>query len=203
MRTLYYADPHFWHLRANELCGRPWKTVEAMNEGLIERYNSVVGPRDQVFILGDFCFQLGTPGHLEIVQRLNGIKILVPGNHDRCHPMVGATKAADWRLRYLAAGFDDVTPPEMRKLLAERWVWFSHFPYEGDSHDGDRFNQWRLADQGLWVVHGHTHGKWLQRGRQIDVGVDANNGYPVPESELVLRIYAGPADVPALAWQPA
>lgn len=203
MTTYYLSDPHFWHLRANELCGRPWSTVEDMNEGLIERINSVVGPSDILHVLGDAVFGTGTPGHLDIIKRVNGIKILTPGNHDRCHPMEGPAKAAGWRDKYLAAGFDDVTGPEFRKWIAGQWVWFSHFPYDGDSHDQDRFDQWRLADHGLWVVHGHTHGKWQQRGRQIDVGVDAWNGYPVLESELVARIYAGPTDRPPMTWQPA
>lgn len=201
MNIYFTSDPHYWHLRINELARRPWSTVEDMNEGLIARYNSVVGPEDWTYILGDFAFGLGTEGHLEIVQRLNGIKILIPGNHDRCHPM--DKRAVAQRDAYLRAGFDDVTPPIMRKEIGGQWVWLSHFPYDGDSHDGDRFTEWRVADDGSWVVHGHTHGKWLQRGRQIDVGVDANNGYPVPEKDIAARILAGPADVEPVRWQPA
>ena len=134
MTIFYSADLHFYHRRANELCGRPWDSVEAMNEGLIERWNSVVKPGDQAFILGDFCFQLGTPGHLEIVQRLNGVKTLMAGNHDNCHRMFGERKSSEWRDRYFRAGFDDViTEPFMRRLIGGvHWVWLSHFPYEGD-----------------------------------------------------------------------
>lgn len=49
----------------------------------------------------------------------------------------------------------------------------SHFPYEGD-HDGreDRYQQWRLRDEGAWLINGHVHGAWTLRNRQINVGVD-------------------------------
>lgn len=203
MRTFFTADPHFFHRKINELADRPWSTVEEMHEGLIARWNSVVRPEDWVYVLGDVCFQTGTPGNLEIVQRLNGVLLLVPGNHDKVHPMFGEERAASWRARYLRAGFSDVLPPEVQEIVGDRLVTLSHFPYEGDSHDEDRFVEWRPQDVGRFVLCGHVHGAWQQRGRQINVGVDAWNGFPVPAEEIAARIYAGPADKPAPAWQAA
>lgn len=201
-RTFYSADLHFWHRKANELCGRPFTSVEKMNEGIIRRWNSVVRPVDWVYLLGDVCFQLGTPGRLDIVRRLNGVILLVPGNHDKCHPMYGA-KTAAWRERYLRAGFAAVCDATHRKFIGDRWVLLSHFPYEGDSHDDDRFTAWRPVDVdgNTFVVCGHVHQAWGQKGYQINVGMDAHNGYPVPEEDVAARIYAGPADVAAIPWQ--
>lgn len=199
-RTFYTADPHHHHRRICELAGRPYQSWEEMDEDLITRWNAVVAPEDWVYCLGDEAFQLGTDGALDYVTKLNGVLILVPGNHDRCHPLHGAVKALQWRERYLAAGYHDVTPPTMRKNIAGRWVTLCHFPYDGDSHDGDRFTEWRPVDDGSWVIHGHVHGKWRQRGRQINVGVDAWNGTPVAEEEIELLIAAGPRDLLPLAW---
>jgi len=57
-----------------------------------------------------------------------------------------------------------------------------HFPYRGDSHDHDRYREHRPADEGAWLLHGHVHERWRQRGRMINVGVDAWGGYPVTDT---------------------
>jgi calcineurin-like phosphoesterase family protein len=41
---------------------------------------------------------------------------------------------------------------------------------------------------------------WRQRGRQINVGVDAWAGRPVPEETLVELIAAGPAERDPRPW---
>ena len=69
-----------------------------------------------------------------------------------------------------------------------------HFPYRGDSHDHDRFVDDRPADRGRWLLHGHVHDRWLQRGRMINVGVDAWGYRPVSETELASIIDAGEID---------
>ena len=33
----------------------------------------------------------------------------------------------------------------------------SHFPYDGDFHDGDRYTEFRLEDKGVPLIHGHVH----------------------------------------------
>lgn len=58
---------------------RPWDTIEEMNEALISNWNSVVRPHDTVYNLGDVVINRSA---LPILHRLNGIKVLVKGNHD-------------------------------------------------------------------------------------------------------------------------
>src|SRR5208337_2080220 len=49
------ADLHLSHTRILELCPlRPWADLEAMNRGLVERWNQTVGPEDEVWVIGDF-----------------------------------------------------------------------------------------------------------------------------------------------------
>ena len=79
--TWFISDTHFGHknILEYEKEHRPFNTVEEMNETIIERWNSVVKPKDLVYHLGDFCFGKSA---LAIASRLNGRKILVLGNHD-------------------------------------------------------------------------------------------------------------------------
>ena len=101
MATVYViSDTHFGH--ANMLSftrkdGTPMRqfgSVEAMDEHMVEQWNSVVRPQDHIYHLGDFA--LKTPG-LEITKRLNGHKRLVRGNHD-------TFKTA----AYIKAGFSEI-----------------------------------------------------------------------------------------------
>ena len=61
----------------------------------------------------------------------------------------------------------------------------SHFPYDGDHVEGgDRATQWRLHDEGVILLHGHTHSAdrvSLSRAgtTQIHVGLDAWGLRPV------------------------
>ena len=84
MSEVYFtADSHFGHRGIITFPAtkpyRPFTTIEEHDEALIEKWNSVVQPKDIVFHLGDFCFG---KRHIQIAGRLNGNKRLVMGNHD-------------------------------------------------------------------------------------------------------------------------
>ena len=79
------SDTHFGH---TNICGfvrqdgtplRPWRTIEEMDEALIENWNAVVAPGDKVYHLGDVA--IPRKG-LKCLASLNGTKILIRGNHD-------------------------------------------------------------------------------------------------------------------------
>lgn len=84
MSNIYViSDTHFNHKNIIYYChgSRDFDTVEAMNEAIVENWNSVVSPDDIVYHLGD-CFM----GKIETVEKygsqLNGEIHAVPGNHD-------------------------------------------------------------------------------------------------------------------------
>lgn len=58
---------------------RPWNTAGEMDEALIERWNKVVRPKDKVYNLGDVVINRKA---LKTLERLNGDKVLIRGNHD-------------------------------------------------------------------------------------------------------------------------
>jgi calcineurin-like phosphoesterase family protein len=75
----FIADLHLSH--TNMATRRGFSTVEEHNEYIIEKYNSVVNKRDITYILGDITMEKSAPYHL--LDRLNGLKHVVMGNHDR------------------------------------------------------------------------------------------------------------------------
>ena len=81
MKQLYISDLHFGHQNCLYFDGRPFKTVEEMNEEMIRRWNSAVAPEDHVYILGDFHWGKEAQWQ-EVLERLNGQKTLIQGNHD-------------------------------------------------------------------------------------------------------------------------
>ena len=80
----YIADMHFGHKNIMHFDNRPFKTVEEMDEAMINNWNSVVKPGDICYVLGDM-FWYGRDESVKILDRLNGVKFLIKGNHDRCH----------------------------------------------------------------------------------------------------------------------
>lgn len=167
-----------------------------MNEAIVNNWNSVVGPDDEIFHLGDVA--LGPWEKWDsVLTRLNGFKTLVVGNHDR----VFAGEKEKMRERftpYYNSWFDVVTDEVKNFRLSDgSLVNMSHFPYDGDSHDGDRYTDFRLPDDGRILIHGHTHAEYAAHGEdarvsrskrgslQIHVGCDAWSYRPVREDEVI------------------
>lgn len=171
MRTFFTSDPHFWHRNVIEFCQRPFSSVEAMNEGLIVRWNATVDEGDEVWVLGDVAF-CGSIELRKIIPRLNGYKRLVMGNHD-------------WKYkptRWIEFGFADVmTVGSVKAKVPGGVVMLSHFPYHGggDHMQEERYAEHRLHDKGHWLLHGHVHTGWKKKKNMINVGVDVWDYRPV------------------------
>jgi len=129
------SDTHFNHKNIIEYCNRPFENVESMNNALIENWNSVVGPEDTVFCLGDFV--LGSKEDIiSIGQQLNGHKILILGNHDR-----------GTRISYKEAGFE--------QIYGEKVI--MNFEQYGTIH----FSHHRVPNEDTHYInlYGHQHDK--------------------------------------------
>lgn len=202
----FTADQHFGHANIIRYCDRPYRDDAGepvptwMNADLLARYNALVAEGDEVWLLGDLVMgdKVAT---LDWVHQCAGRKTMVVGNHDSCFRNKGHA-LPDWDDAYAVAGGLRAVLHGTRTLeLGDgTTVLVSHFPYAGDSGDTDRYASHRPVDEGHWLLHGHVHEKWRQRGRQINVGVDAWGGYPVSEEQILELITAGPRDLPPLAW---
>jgi calcineurin-like phosphoesterase family protein len=160
MRIFFTADLHLNHANIIKYCNRPFKTVQEMNQTIINRWNEVVTDEDQVYLLGDFGFG---PPHLmnRLLSCLKGQIFLIWGNHDRV-----------WSQN------------------CDRFVWQGVYkkidvPWNGRSqtvvlmHYAMRV--WEKNHYNSWQLYGHSHGTLpvLPGCLQMDVGVDPNDFRPV------------------------
>ena len=174
-RVFFTSDTHFYHSNIINFCGRPFKSVEVMNETLIANWNSVVGPDDIVFHLGDFCLG-GSAEWTNILNRLNGKIYLIVGNHD----------IKNLRQGYYSH-FEHVAML-MHIEVGKQKIYLNHCP----------FLCYGGAYRDTWQLFGHVHTSKQNTGidaprlqmlfpTQCDVGVDNNNFTPV-SFEQVKRI---------------
>lgn len=133
---------------------RPWKNIDEMNNAIVDNWNSVVTPQDEVYVIGDFAFMQPTDT-VNILRRMNGQKYLIKGNHDA------------------------IDSSEVRECFG----WIKDF-YElnvdlGDVHKQKivmchyAFRVWNKSHHGSWNLYGHSHGSLPPEGKQLDVGIDA------------------------------
>lgn len=140
-RTFLISDTHFGHAGVCKFLApdgksklRPWDTPEEMDEAMVKLWNDTVGPKDVVWHLGDVVINRKA---LPILDRLNGRKKLVMGNHD-------IFKASDY-LKY----FEDVKGWHKLDEFA-----LSHIPLHPKS-----VARWAKGN-----IHGHLHANKVMKG---------------------------------------
>ena len=147
------SDTHLSHARISELAGRPCATVEEMNEDLVRRWNDVVPPGSVVLHLGDVA--LGPiEESIALTARLNGRRLLVPGNHDRVSPATQSKRAIERFLpMYEAAGWE-ILPEVIEGTRRGYRIIASHYPYGGDSQGAGSTHV--IARAGTTTSHSST-----------------------------------------------
>lgn len=172
-RYFFTGDHRFWHKNVikEDYEDRPFKDdngdpdVILMNQKMIQTWNDKITDNDVVCYLGNFSFG-GYKKTLDILSKLSGKLLYVRGNHDN----KAALKALEQSGKLIAP----VTYVKEIKVGTQHIV-LSHHPYE----------IWFGCTYGTWNIHGHCHGKCEEKGKKMDVGVDAiadkGLGYaPVP-----------------------
>ncbi len=182
----FTSDLHFGHRLVAD--HRLFDDVTEHDEQIATNWRKAVGPRDQVWVLGDIA--VSSPKYaLGILADLPGEKHLIAGNHDGCHPM---HRDSHKRVGAYLEVFSTVQSAARRRVAGVE-VLLSHFPYERDRGEA-RYTQWRLANRGAWLLHGHTHGTErvtiTPDSREIHVGIDAWEGAPVHLSTIEKLIQA-------------
>lgn len=164
--TFLTADTHFSHegvcrfLRDDGTKLRPWDDASEMDEALIERWNRVVAPADKVYHLGDVA--ISRKG-LKVLDRLNGKKVLIKGNHDI------------WPLKDYLPHFYDIRAYHVLDRII-----LSHVPIHPESLSRFRGN-----------VHGHLHNRSVGDPRYLCVSVEHTDYAPI--SFDVVRAHFAPA----------
>lgn len=174
MNTYFTSDPHYFHRNICRFAGRPYNSVEEMNEALIKNHNNVVARNDQVWFLGDFAF--AHPDKIKgIIRRLKGKKFLILGNHDK--------EISRRRDNFIGEGlFTGIYEYKEININKQPIVLF---------HYGMRV--WNRAHHGAWLLYGHSHGTLPPYKKSVDVGVDDKNitdeyrPYSFEEIELFMK----------------
>ena len=170
MTDFFTADLHFGHnnvinfKNTDGTKARDFATVQDMEDAMVQMHNEIVKPTDKVYMLGDIAFnQRG----LDKVKQMNGIKILVKGNHDQL------------KLNKYVDVFKDVRGCHVMNGLV-----FTHIPIHID----------QLGRFGC-NVHGHLHMNRVMQGDKIDprflcVSVEHTALKPIEFEDMVEKIVA-------------
>ena len=186
------SDTHFFHKNILHLGdGRPFDDIGVHDTTMRNNWNAVVEVGDMVIHHGDVAMGEWPVG-LRSLRHLNGYKVLIPGNHDRVSSLESQARRDRFMDNYLDV-FDEVWN-ENGETTVINGVTFrlSHYPYNGDHSPYDRHTQLRPFDDGLPLLHGHTHQTEkltlsAKGSVMLSVGVDANDFIPVSQDELFRR----------------
>ena len=183
MTVWFTSDLHFNHIHIIDYSHRPFKDLDEMNRAMINNYNEVVNHDDMVVFVGDVCMG-SRVSTLPLMHHLHGYKVLVPGNHDYCHPMFSdKPQKYEAHFEMYSQYFDDI--------ISDSFYFYDpfqicHFPYDVNSTDhADRdFGKWEPIDNGVPLICGHVHEEWKihvsKKGTfMYNVGVDVNDFTPV------------------------
>lgn len=136
--------------------------LQTHNQMLIDAWNSVVGPEDIVFFLGDFCLTKNAELIRGWVSQLNGRKRMIMGNHDVRKPAF-----------YMECGFESVS---QYPVLYNRHIFLSHEPLPHE-----------IVPKGYINFFGHVHGNTeFNWERGICVSVEQlPNFTPIPIDKYI------------------
>ncbi len=162
----FTSDTHFGHNKLIEQDFRNFKNVEEMDRILISNWNKTVNKNDEIYILGDFTLKKDEDYISNILDKLNGKKYLIKGNHDYFIKNKDLANKFIWVKDYYEL-----------KHNKKKFI-LSHYPFE--EWNGSRTNS-------SYHLHGHTHSLININNsiKKYDVGVDCNNYTPISIEEII------------------
>lgn len=149
-KNFFSSDYHLGHGNVIKYDNRPFANVDEMDETIIANHNRVVGPYDNFFYMGDFTFNKSKAE--EYMQRLNGVKYFVRGNHDD-KAIVDLYKKYG---QYLG-GLAEIKVEGQRIVLC-------HYAMD----------VWNRSHHGTWHLFGHSHHPLPVKpnSKRMDVGIN-------------------------------
>jgi calcineurin-like phosphoesterase family protein len=174
MKNYFTSDTHFFHRNIIDYCQRPYADEIEMNKALVENWNSIITPADDVYHLGDFAFG-DMHGVDSIMNQLNFRHLyFIKGNHDR--------PFCNWLSdnRY------------GNSSIAKRVSLFNGFvetKIEGYDfvlcHYAMRV--WNKSHRGVMHLYGHSHGTLPDdpNSKSFDVGIDCHNYKPLSLEQVL------------------
>lgn len=183
MNIWFTSDSHYSHssISGPELSKwksgyRTFKTIQEMNECLIDTINKYVKEDDILYHLGDFSF--GSPQKMYEFRKSLVCKTihLIKGNHDEI--------------------FDEFYEEKRQRLSFDPFELFTsvrdtYTGYIGKnkfhlSHYAHRV--WPGSHRGTIHLYGHSHGSISDFGKSMDVGIDAHKEFRPFHINEILQI---------------
>ena len=164
MNTYFTADSHYSHknictatsewadAKANGRT-RDFKSIEEMNQAIVDGINNTVGENDILYHMGDWSF--GGKENIEKFRFLIKCKNIhfTFGNHDH------HIKKNKWYRELFLS-----TQERMEIKIDDQMIVLDHYS----------MRVWNKYHKGSWQLYGHSHGSLPESdNKSIDVGIDA------------------------------
>jgi len=158
-RIFIISDTHFGHKKIIdfEKANRPFNSIEQHDAELVKRWNETVSKKDTVWHLGDVLFGRDA---FNTISKLNGVKKLVLGNHDRYPSAL-----------YLEYFNQVVGSAELRGCI------LTHIPVHPL-----QFHRFRAN------IHGHLHSNTIDDKRYINVSAEHTDLTPILLDSVLERV---------------
>lgn len=151
----FISDLHLGH--ENMAIKRGFICADDMNEHILKMWNSVVNTKDVTYILGDITME--KTSDYPLLQKLNGLKNIVLGNHD----MKNHTKELQKYVNGIAG------------MIKYKDVILTHC----------QIHPTELNHRFTHNIHGHVHENTLDDERYINVSCEVVNYIPKLFAELI------------------
>lgn len=182
------SDLHLGHRLVSELRG--FASPDQHDEVILNNLREIPD-RVTLVCLGDISVRRDD----EALQRLGELKreksfrmILVPGNHDRVHPMFGMDSVVEWTPKYREVF--DVISLDLQVRIGRWLVLLPHIPRAVgefavvDPHQTDKLARWAAREGFECTVHGHAHSDVAIRRKNANVSLEATGLRPVSPEAL-------------------
>ena len=164
MAIFVISDTHFCHNKDFIYKLRGFNNYQEHDEAIVRNWNSVVGPNDDIYHLGDVFMGPRAENALKIIEQLNGKIHLMRGNHD-----------ADNKVKEL------LKLPNIVEVLYGKTIHIGRYKYFL-AHFAAITGDPRSGMPRTISLHGHTHSPdpfEFVEFCSYNVAVDAHNMTPV------------------------
>lgn len=182
--TYHASDFHFGHDNPKVYEPRGFQSSGEMDAAIMETLFKTFRPGDKLINYGDNSIEGSYALGLSKMKAIRSMGVTLElriGNHERIFP---GKRDSHKFFREYAEVFDNIQLFQRARLDGVQYIQ-SHMPYWPNDRHEARLRQYRPVDDGLPIVHGHTHSKNPHDfPRHLGVCWDAW-GRPVTQGEII------------------
>jgi calcineurin-like phosphoesterase family protein len=174
MAVYVTSDLHFGHDRGFLYEPRGFSSIEEHDKTVIENWNKIVSPEDEVYVLGDTMLNDNEHG-IECLKQLNGHIYLLWGNHDtdtrkKLYMELDNVECLGWAYVFKYKKYN---------------FYLSHYPTLTGNLEAESLHQCAIN------LYGHTHQMsnfYQDNPFNYHVGLDSHNNTPVLLDDIIVDI---------------